>query len=87
MIWITGNVEGKKYKEPFSKGILSRSLNVADIGFERAYDIASDIESDLIQNNVTEITSYELADVVLNHLKTVNPKIFFIIMTSFSVDF
>ena len=75
MIWITGNVEGKKYKEPFSKGILSRSLNVADIGFERAYDIASDIESDLIQNNVTEITSYELADVVLNHLKTVNPKI------------
>lgn len=75
MIWITGNVEGKKYKEPFSKGILSRSINVADIGFERAYDIASDIESDLIQNNVTEITSYELADVVLNHLKTVNPKI------------
>ena len=75
MIWITGNVEGKKYKEPFSKGILSRSLNVADIGFERAYDIASDIESDLIQNNVNEITSYELADVVLNHLKTVDPKI------------
>ena len=36
MIWITGNVEGKKYKEPFSKGILSRSLNVADIGSERA---------------------------------------------------
>lgn len=34
MIWITGNVEGKKYKEPFSKGILSRSINVADIGFE-----------------------------------------------------
>ena len=75
MIWVTGNVEGKKYKEPFSKGILSRSLNVADIGFERAYDIASDIESELIENNVTEITSYELADVVLNHLKTVNPKI------------
>ena len=75
MIWITGNVEGKKYKEPFSKGILSRSLNVADIGSERAYDIASDIESELIENNVTEITSYELADVVLNHLKTVNPKI------------
>ena len=32
MIWVTGDVDGKKYKEPFSKGIMSRSLNVADIG-------------------------------------------------------
>lgn len=75
MIWVTGNVDGKKYKEPFSKGIMSRSLNVADIGTERAYDIASDIESELIKNNVTEISSYDLANVVLNHLKDVNPKV------------
>ena len=75
MIWVTGNVDGKKYKEPFSKGIMSRSLNVADIGTERAYDIASDIEAELIKNNVTEISSYELVDVVLNHLNGVNPKI------------
>ncbi len=75
MIWIIGDVDGKKYKEPFSKGILSRSLIVAEIGYERAYDIASDIENDLIKNNVTEISSYDLADVVLNHLKTVDPKI------------
>ena len=75
MIWVTGNVDGKKYKEPFSKGIMSRSLNVADIGTERAYDIASDIEAELAKNNVTEISSYELADVVLNHLNGVDPKI------------
>ena len=75
MIWVTGNVDGKKYKEPFSKGIMSRSLNVADIGTERAYDIASDIESELIKNDVTEISSYDLANVVLNHLKGVDPKI------------
>ena len=75
IIWIIGDVDGKKYKEPFSKGILSRSLIVAEIGYERAYDIASDIENDLIKNNVTEISSYDLADVVLNHLKTVDPKI------------
>ena len=75
MIWIIGDVDGKKYKEPFSKGILSRSLIVAEIGYERAYDIASDIENDLIKNNVTEISSYDLAVVVLNHLKTVDPKI------------
>ncbi len=75
MIWVTGDVEGKKYKEPFSKGIMSRSLNVADIGIERAHEIASDIEADLIKNNITEISSQDLADVVLNHLESVDSKI------------
>ena len=75
MIWVTADVDGNKYKEPFSKGIMSRSLNVADIGIERAHDIASDIETNLIKNNITEISSTELADVVLNHLKSVDPKI------------
>ena len=75
MIWVTGEVDGKKYKEPFSKGIMSRSLNVADIGIERAHEIASDIEAFLIENNITEISSLELADVVLNHLKQVDPVI------------
>lgn len=72
MIWVTGNVEGNKYKEPFSKGIMSRSLNVADIGIERAHDIASDIEASLIKNNITEISSEDLADVVLNHLESID---------------
>lgn len=75
MIWVTGDVDGKKYKEPFSKGIMSRSLDVADIGIERAHDIASDIEASLIRNNVTEISSSELADVVLNHLETIDSDI------------
>jgi len=75
MIWVTGDVDGKLYKEPFSKGILSRSLNVADIGTERAYEIASDIESDLIRDNVIEISNSDLADVVLNHLKQIDSKI------------
>ena len=75
MIWVTGDVDGKMYKEPFSKGIMSRSLNVADIGTERAYDIASDIEADLIRSNVTEISNSDLADVVLNHLGNIDPKI------------
>ena len=75
MIWVTGNVDGKKYKEPFSKGIMSRSLNVADIGIERAHEIASDIEADLIRNNITEISSKDLADFVLHHLESVDRKI------------
>lgn len=72
MIWVIGDVDGKKYREPFSKGIMSRSLNVADIGSERAYEIASDIEAELIKNNITEIPSYELANVVLRHLQSID---------------
>ncbi|MDO5823734.1 2-phosphoglycerate kinase [Methanobrevibacter sp.] len=73
MIWVTSNVDGDVYKEPFSKGIMSRSLNIAYFGSKRAYDLASDIEEELIKNNVTEISNQELAVVVLNHLKKVNP--------------
>ena len=72
MIWVTGDVDGKKYKEPFSKGIMSRSLNVADIGIERAHEIASDIGANLIKNNVSEISSGELASVVLTHLENID---------------
>ena len=72
MIWVTSVVEGEVYREPFSKGIMSRSLNIADIGSERAYDIASDIESVLIKQNITEISSVDLADVVLNHLEGID---------------
>ena len=75
MIWITGDVDGKLYKEPFSKGILSRSLNVADIGFERAYEMASEIEADLIKDDINEISSADLAQVVFNYLKNVDPSI------------
>ena len=73
MIWVIGDVDGKQYKEPFSKGILSRSLNVADLGTERAHKIASDIEADLIKKNITEISSFDLANEVLNHLKAIDP--------------
>ena len=75
MIWVIGDVDGKKYKEPFSKGIMSRSINVADIGTERAHQIASNIEADLIENNITEISSGDLADVVLNHLENIDSDI------------
>ena len=75
MIWVTGDVDGKKYKEPFSKGIMSRSLNVADIGIERAHSISSDIEAELIRNNVVEISNSDLADVALDYLKKIDPKI------------
>lgn len=74
MIWVVGEVDGKQYKEPFSKGILSRSLNVADIGTERAHDIASEIETELIKEDISEISSFDLASVVLNYLERIDPK-------------
>ena len=73
MIWITSEVDGKLYKEPFSKGILSRSLNIADIGSQMAHEIAIEIENDLIRDNITEIPSYELAEVILAHLENIDP--------------
>ena len=54
---------------------MSRSLNVADIGTERAYEIAGDIEQELLKSNITEINSSDLANSVLNHLDGINPKI------------
>ena len=75
MIWVVGDVDGEQYKEPFSKGIMSRSLNVADIGTERAHEIAGNIEQELLNNNVVEISSSDLAEAVLNHLERIDPKI------------
>lgn len=72
MIWILGDVDGELYKEPFSKGILARSLNVADIGSLRAHEIASDIEEELNDKGISEISSSDLADVVLTHLQEVD---------------
>lgn len=69
MIRVKGEVEGKKYEEPFSKGILARSLNVADIGSEEAYRIATNIESYLLKENICSISVEELTDVVINFLK------------------
>lgn len=75
MIWITADVEGNLYKEPFSKGILSRSLNVADIGVQRAHEIAADIEDGLVNEGIFEITSSELVEVIANHLYDIDPKL------------
>ena len=56
MIWVIGNVDGNFYKEPFSKGILARSLRVSSIGLDKAYDIATDIEDSLIEEGISEIS-------------------------------
>lgn len=75
MIWVTSYVDGEEYKEPFSKGIISRSLNISYIGPQRAYELASEIEDELIKKGLVVISREELANIVLDHLNGVNPKI------------
>lgn len=68
MIWVIGNVEGNNYKEPFSKGILARSLRISGIGLDRAYDIAADIEDSLIEEGIYEISINDLVVYIANYL-------------------
>ena len=67
MIWVIGNVDGNDYKEPFSKGILARSLRVSNIGLDEAYGIANEIENSLIEENITELTVNDLAKYIADY--------------------
>ncbi len=75
MILVEGTVNGKKYTEPFSKGVLSRSLTRAEVGPNRAYAMAAIIESKLKENNITKISVDELVEYIVTELKKENPLI------------
>ena len=77
MIWVVGNVDGNYYKEPFSKGVLARSLRFSNLGLDQAYEIASDIETTLIKNEVDEISLDELSKYISDYLKKIDPDIAF----------
>lgn len=77
MIWVVGNVDGNYYKEPFSKGVLARSLRFSNLGLDQAYEIASDIETKLIENEVDEISLDELSKYISDYLKKIDPDIAF----------
>lgn len=74
MIWVSGNVDGKFYKEPFSKGVLARSLRISNIGLDEAYELATDIENQLIKENVTEITINDLSEYISDYLNKFDPQ-------------
>ena len=69
MIWVVGKVEGNTYKEPFSKGILARSLRVSNLGLDKAYEIANDIENQLEDENIGEISIDDLSNYIINYLE------------------
>ncbi|MGL4669722.1 MAG: 2-phosphoglycerate kinase [Methanobacteriaceae archaeon] len=69
MIMVQGKVSGKVYTEPFSKGVLSRSLTLAEMGPNKAYAIASIIESKLKAEHIELIKIDDLIDIVVNELE------------------
>lgn len=72
---VKGKVDDEEYKEPFSKGILARSLTTADMGSKKAYEAATEIESRLIKNNVKVISIADLSKFVADYLREEDPEI------------
>lgn len=75
MIWVVGNVDGNSYKEPFSKGILARSLRISNLGLDEAHEIANEIEEKLIDEDITEITVNDLVNYISEYLSKIDPSI------------
>ncbi len=75
MILVEGQVGGKKYREPFSKGVLARSLTRAEMDPNKAYTFASHIESYLRKEGIQVITIDDLIQIVGEKLKDENREI------------
>ena len=75
MIWVVGDVDGNLYKEPFSKGVLARSLRISNLSLDQSYEIANDIEIKLIEMDTSEITVNELSKFISNHLYEIDPSL------------
>lgn len=73
MILVKGEVDGKEYAEPFSKGVLARSLTITDLGVNDAYKIAADIEVNLHLKNIDEISVPDLTQLIIEHLERYYP--------------
>ncbi len=69
MIMVEGEVSGKKYREPFSKGVLARSLTRAEMEQNKAYTFASQIESHLRSLDIQVIELDDLVKIIREQLK------------------
>ena len=65
--YITNSITGSRI--PFLRGILAHSLQDSGMAFDEAHQIASDIRESFAPN--TEITSLELRNMVVEHLKKI----------------
>jgi 2-phosphoglycerate kinase len=66
---VEGEVSGKKYREPFSKGVLARSLTRAEMDPNKAYTFSSQIEAQLKKDGVKLIKLDDLVNIVRERLK------------------
>ena len=73
MILVQRVVKGKVYTEPFSKGILSRTLIRAELDPSKAYEIANKIESDLLKSGISSISTDDLVERIIDLLEKENP--------------
>jgi len=74
-IMVEGEVGGKKYREPFSKGVLSRSLIRADMDPDNAYTFASKIEAHLTDVGIKVINLDDLISIMREKLRDENSEI------------
>lgn len=75
MLLVEGQVGGKKYQEPFSKGILSKSLIRAELAPDKAYTIASEIEKSIIDEGLDVIEITDLINRVKKVLEDEDPSL------------
>ncbi|MDO5851696.1 MAG: 2-phosphoglycerate kinase [Methanobacteriaceae archaeon] len=75
MIIVEGEVGGKKYREPFSKGVMSRSIIRAEMEPNKAYSLATQIENELKSQNIKIIKISELIEIVVRVLNEEDPEV------------
>lgn len=73
MLLVEGEIGGKKYREPFSKGILSKSLVRSELDSAKAYEIAAEVEQYYMNNNIEVVQLNELVDHIKIKLEEENP--------------
>lgn len=69
MIKVKVKVDNKEHEEPFSKGILARSLTITDIGADEAYKIATEIEKNLLEEGIIMIEISALTKFIIEYLE------------------
>ena len=75
MVLIDGEIGGKKYREPFSKGILSKSLVRAEIDSAKAYEMAAEIEKYYMDNSIDVVQITDLVEFVKEKLNEEDPEL------------
>ena len=75
MVLVEGKIGDKTYREPFSKGILSKSLIRSEIDPAKSYEIAVEIEKYYVDNNIEVVKIEDLIEHVTDRLNEEDPKL------------